>query len=126
MGFHSDMDEGEEDELIQIDGEFVGGGSDLTDAEEAIVSQFLKTDGAQMRNLADIIIEKIRQNSESLPDSVTPDDAIPAKVVEVFTAVGRMLQHYKSGKLPKALKMLPHLKNWEVKYHVITCFKYEC
>jgi essential nuclear protein 1 len=24
-----------------------------------------------------------------------------------------MLQHYRSGKLPKALKMLPHLKNWE-------------
>lgn len=27
--------------------------------------------------------------------------------------VGKMLHTYKSGKLPKALKMLPHLKNWE-------------
>jgi hypothetical protein len=27
--------------------------------------------------------------------------------------VGKMLKTYKSGKLPKALKMLPHLKNWE-------------
>lgn len=39
---------------------------------------------------------------------------IPPKVVEVYTMVGKMLKTYKSGKLPKALKMLPHLKNWEV------------
>lgn len=36
------------------------------------------------------------------------------QVVEVYTMVGKMLKTYKSGKLPKALKMLPHLKNWEV------------
>jgi essential nuclear protein 1 len=34
-------------------------------------------------------------------------------VVEVYTLVGKMLHSYKSGKLPKALKMLPHLRNWE-------------
>lgn len=39
--------------------------------------------------------------------------SLPPKVIEVYSALGKMLKHYKSGKLPKALKMLPHLKNWE-------------
>ena len=33
----------------------------------------------------------------------------------MYTTLGKMLQHYKAGKLPKALKMLPHLKHWEVR-----------
>ena len=73
-----------------------------------------------MRTLADIIIEKIKEkndatgidNSNNIPENVP--QTIPSKVVEVFTALGKMLSHFKSGKLPKALKMLPHLKNWEV------------
>lgn len=109
-----DEDENEDEELVEIDGDFVGGGTGLTDAEEAIVSQFLKTDGSQMKTLADLIIEKIRQKGSEVAESFNEEPLIPPKVIEVFSAVGRMLQHYKSGKLPKALKMLPHLKNWEV------------
>ena len=45
------------------------------------------------------------------------DDAntgsIPEKVQDVYAAVGELLSHYRSGKLPKAVKVLPHLKNWE-------------
>lgn len=35
------------------------------------------------------------------------------KVIKVYQAVGRVLRRYKSGKVPKALKILPHLRNWE-------------
>ena len=105
-------------DLVDVQGDYIVGGSGLTVAEEAIVSQFLKTDGAQMKSLADVIIEKIREKS-AVPSSSSTKNfvdevSIPPKVVEVFSAVGKMLQHYKSGKLPKALKMLPHLKHWEV------------
>jgi essential nuclear protein 1 len=31
----------------------------------------------------------------------------------VYTEVGRFLAHYKSGKLPKVLKIVPSLSNWE-------------
>ena len=118
--FEDDEDEvGDTDDLIEVQGEYVTSKSGLTDAEEAIVSQFLKTDGTQMKSLADIIIEKIREkgaapSSSSTTESSVNKVSIPAKVVEVFSAVGKMLQHYRSGKLPKALKMLPHLKHWEV------------
>ncbi|KAF9362689.1 snoRNA-binding rRNA-processing protein [Mortierella sp. NVP85] len=35
------------------------------------------------------------------------------KVVEVYTKVGLLLSRYKSGKLPKAFKIIPSLQNWE-------------
>lgn len=42
--------------------------------------------------------------------SVRQHTPMPPKVAEVYSAVGKMLKHYKSGKLPRALKMMPHLK----------------
>ncbi len=71
--------------------------------------------GGGERNLADIIMSKIREKESKVVFAATEEDSgLSPKVVEVYTAVGKLLQHYKSGKLPKALKMLPHLKNWEV------------
>ncbi|KAK3842143.1 MAG: Bystin-domain-containing protein [Linnemannia gamsii] len=35
------------------------------------------------------------------------------KVVEVYSKVGFLLSRYKSGKLPKAFKIIPSLQNWE-------------
>ena len=38
---------------------------------------------------------------------------LDAKVVEVYTAVGKILSRYSAGKVPKAFKVVPTLKNWE-------------
>ena len=35
------------------------------------------------------------------------------QVVEVYQGVGKLLTRYKSGKLPKALKVVPSLSNWQ-------------
>ncbi|CAO3582572.1 unnamed protein product [Absidia cylindrospora] len=43
----------------------------------------------------------------------TLSPAINPKVVEVYTKVGQLLSRYKSGKLPKAFKIIPLLNNWE-------------
>ena len=117
-----DMDsmDGEEEEdedgenMIEFDGEYAAA-TGLTEAEEAVVSTFLNAGRAETRTLADIIMEKIREKEEGHIEEETSqaDNSIPPKVTEVYTAVGKLLAHYKSGKLPKALKMLPHLKNWE-------------
>jgi essential nuclear protein 1 len=73
------------------------------------------------QSLADIILQKLHEkehsdltNKSSIPleDSDVPS-SIPPKVFEVYTAIGDLLSKYRSGKLPKAVKVLPHLKNWE-------------
>jgi len=38
---------------------------------------------------------------------------LPPKVIEVYKGVGQLLRHYRSGKLPKAFKIVPRLSNWE-------------
>ena len=35
------------------------------------------------------------------------------KAVEVYQGVGRILHRYSAGKLPKAFKIIPNLRNWE-------------
>lgn len=39
--------------------------------------------------------------------------ALPTKVVEVYSAIGRLLRTYTAGKLPKAFKIIPSIANWE-------------
>jgi essential nuclear protein 1 len=122
-----DLEEDEDydgEEYVQVDGNNDVGyvsSAGLAEEEEAVVARFLKAGRAETRTLADIIIDKMRENQatgEGDEEGHTPYDGpematLPPKVAEVYTAVGAMLAHYKSGKLPKALKMLPHLKNWE-------------
>lgn len=40
-------------------------------------------------------------------------DNLDASVSEIYRKVGSILCKYKSGKLPKALKVLPSLKSWD-------------
>eukprot|EP00605_Chrysophyceae_sp_TOSAG23-4_P002758 GSChrysophyteH1.ASY1.ANO1.3041.1 assembled CDS len=99
-------------------------GFGLDTNEESVVNRFLNAGRAESRTLADIILEKLNNNAAANADADADDDddaagagdrssSLPPKVVEVYTAVGALLAHYKSGKVPKALKMLPHLRNWE-------------
>eukprot|EP00128_Syssomonas_multiformis_P002897 Colp12_sorted_trinity150504_noHs@2496 len=108
---------GDEDAMVDIDDGYVVGAAGLTEAEEALVDKFLHSNRHETRTLADIIMDKLQEKKEDALAQARTDELggneIPPKVVEVYTAVGKMLAHYRSGKLPKALKMLPHLKNWE-------------
>jgi len=120
--FEDDVEEedGDDDmgELVNVDGDYVEG-VNLSAEEESIVAKFLNVNRAESRTLADIIMDKIKQKEVGGDDYAEEDDdvsyssALPPKVVEVYSSVGKMLHHYRSGKLPKALKMLPHLRNWE-------------
>lgn len=111
-------DDDGEDGLVNIDGDYVEG-MELAEGEEDIVRRFLQgasgddDDGGRGESLADIILNKIREKEAGAAGDAREEGQLSPKVVEVYTAVGKMLAHYKSGKLPKALKMLPHLKNWE-------------
>ena len=38
---------------------------------------------------------------------------ITPEVVQVYEGVGKILTRFTTGKVPKALKIIPNLKNWE-------------
>ena len=47
------------------------------------------------------------ENEDRIPEGMPP------KVVEVYKSVGKIMSRYKAGKVPKAFKIIPNLKNWE-------------
>src|ERR1700722_5967532 len=51
-------------------------------------------------------------NSHAQPET-SPKNDLDASVTEIYRKVGSILSKYKSGKLPKALKVLPSLKSWD-------------
>eukprot|EP00968_Pinguiococcus_pyrenoidosus_P015187 scaffold1397_cov254-Pinguiococcus_pyrenoidosus.AAC.17 len=116
------MEINEEDEdLIQVeDGEWVQAGGVLSEAEERLIARFMQEDegasqAAAPRLLSDIILEKIQMqefaSARAAQDGERPE--IPEKVVQVYTEIGKILQHWGRVRVPKAFKVIPHLTNWE-------------
>jgi essential nuclear protein 1 len=128
-----DDDEEEEEELIEIDGDYVSGLGDMDDAEERVFANWMNP--FEKRNLADIIMAKIKEKEDEPMMADGNDDGgggggggnaaapaqqqqqqrneIPARVCEVYEKVGKILKRYTAGKIPKAFKIIPSLSNWE-------------
>jgi len=70
---------------------------------------------SRSETLADIILARIAEHTEQKPLGLKTNEVVPVspKVAEVFTAVGSFLSRYRSGKFPKAFKIIPRLQNWE-------------
>jgi essential nuclear protein 1 len=69
-------------------------------------------------SLADMILNKIHEheNRSLNQPSNGPDEGVSImspKVIEVYGEIGKWMKHYKSGKIPKAFKVIPSLANWE-------------
>ena len=93
-----------------------------TDAHISMADQKLlkkMDDGpADGKNLADLIMAKMSagdfidgdkmDNKSSMPDS-----ALDPKVIAAYKKVAVVMRSFKSGKLPKAFKIIPQTQNWE-------------
>ena len=125
-----DSDDDEADEADEVDSELEGAGEYYEDVEELELGEdeqkaldVLMGGGAPTRTLADVIMAKINERAGGAAaageggggaaegDELVPD--LPPKVLEVYTSVGKVLKTYRSGKLPKAFKIVPRLANWE-------------
>ncbi|ULU00970.1 hypothetical protein L3Y34_001403 [Caenorhabditis briggsae] len=102
-------DNGFEDQIIELDPQ-----------DEADLARFLKKDAAQISTLYDIIQAKIeaKQNDAELalsqvdPNEFNMRDMDP-EVVEMYEQIGQYMSKYRSGKVPKAFKIIPKMINWE-------------
>eukprot|EP00977_Amphora_coffeiformis_P001852 scaffold353_cov185-Amphora_coffeaeformis.AAC.80 len=112
------LDEDDTD-LVQHDAGYVTVADDapgLSPEDEALVASMMKNPTEERRTLADIIMEKIEQKERAdagLLEEEDDEPQLPPKVVEVYTEIGKLLSRYRSGKLPKAFKVIPSLSNWE-------------
>ncbi|KAM7005789.1 bystin [Tautogolabrus adspersus] len=87
-------------------------------ADEKAMETFMNKNPPMRRTLADIIMEKITEKQTEVGTVMSevsgcPMPQLDPRVTEVYKGVGKVLSKYRSGKLPKAFKIVPALSNWE-------------
>jgi essential nuclear protein 1 len=118
------MDDDEVEEVdIDVDDEGFINADGATEEEERALALFLPGAGRKAAppgpTLADIILQKIEAHENRTTQEVTAADqaaveeALSPKVIQVYNEIGKWMKNYKSGKIPKALKVIPSLTNWE-------------
>ncbi|XP_061688977.1 bystin [Syngnathoides biaculeatus] len=86
--------------------------------DEKAIEMFMNKNPPMRRTLADIIMEKITEKQTEVGTVMSevsgcPMQQLDPRIVEVYRGVKKVLSKYRSGKLPKAFKIIPALSNWE-------------
>ena len=86
-------------------------GVEITEADQEAFDRLNPQDTEPRQTLADIILAKIREHEQGkdAQEEEEEEPKMPPKVVEVYSRVGMLLSRYRSGKLPKAFKIIPAL-----------------
>jgi len=77
------------------------------------------TQAVGRRTLAELIVEKIEAHENERREVAESNEkrglanAQDPKVYEVFSGVADVMKRYRSGRIPKAFKMIPVLRDWE-------------
>ncbi|KFO82687.1 Bystin, partial [Cuculus canorus] len=95
-----------------------GGEVEVDPEDEKAIEMFMNKNPPLRRTLADIIMEKITEKQTEVETALSeisgrPMPQLDPRVLEVYRGVKEVLSKYRSGKLPKAFKIIPALSNWE-------------
>ena len=113
--------DGEESEFSEDEDNYLVD-TELDPADARLLAMFMggSSRPQEARTLADLLMEKLREEEGAITLGGSALDVgerlganLPKRVVKAYTVVGRVLRQYKSGKLPKAFKVIPALENWE-------------
>nr|CAG4634756.1 EOG090X058P [Alona affinis] len=90
----------------------------VDEEDEKALAVFMNPNPAPRRTLADIIMEKITEKQTEIQSQYTDVDSVKLqdldpRVKNMYEGVAMVLHRYRSGKLPKAFKLVPSLQNWE-------------
>lgn len=91
---------------------------EIDEEDERALQMFMSKNPAPTRTLADIIMEKLTEKKTELDTQFSDAGTIQLqdldpRVKTMYEGVRDVLAKYRSGKLPKAFKIIPSLKNWE-------------
>ncbi|XP_041360851.1 bystin-like [Gigantopelta aegis] len=91
---------------------------EVKEDDEKALSMFMSENPPARRTLADIIMEKITEKQTEIRTQMSDNasvnlEEIDDRIVSMYKSIRDILKKYRSGKLPKAFKIIPSLKNWE-------------
>ncbi|KAH8400199.1 hypothetical protein KR215_008546 [Drosophila sulfurigaster] len=75
-------------------------------------------EGKRTLQLSQMIMQKIQEKEADIHTKISDEgslkiEEIDPKVKEMYEGVRDVLKRYRSGKIPKAFKIIPKLRNWE-------------
>ena len=112
-----DSDEGEGSDLEEGSVEYTQDYCpQVCEEDEKAMKMFMHEEANPRKTLASMIMDKIRDRETEIASQmsdVSISHRMDEKVVAVFKGVGQILSKYRSGKLPKAFKVIPSLADWE-------------
>ncbi|XP_064652486.1 bystin-like [Lineus longissimus] len=91
---------------------------EINDEDEKALEMFMSKSAPQRRTLADIIQEKLTEKQTEIHTLMSDQGSLQIqqldeRVVNMYKQIKQILSRYRSGKLPKAFKIIPSLSNWE-------------
>ncbi|KAL7087411.1 hypothetical protein ACP275_13G067100 [Erythranthe tilingii] len=88
---------------------------DIDEEDEKLLEAFLSKDDRPQRTLADIIVEKLKENDAQAQVSagVQQMPKLDPDIINLYKGVGKLLSKYTSGKIPKAFRHIASLQCWE-------------
>ncbi|XP_063224155.1 bystin [Bacillus rossius redtenbacheri] len=115
LGAGSDESDGEETDSMA--GDFYEK-IEVDEEDERALEMFMSANPAPRRTLADIIMEKVTEKQTELQTQCSDAGSLQVqeldpRVRQMYEGVRDVLAKYRSGKLPKAFKIVPSLRNWE-------------
>ena len=69
--------------------------------------------GNPEKEMADAAAKQASQGGGANQNVDERQSRMNEKVVQVYTSIGQILTRYRAGKIPKAFKIIPNLRNWE-------------
>ncbi|XP_073990111.1 bystin [Rhodnius prolixus] len=107
-----------DEEQLPLDGADYYDNIEINEEDEKALEMFMSKNPVPRFTLADVIREKITEKQTEIQTqfsnngSVQLQDINP-RVKAMYEGVKEVLAKYRSGKVPKAFKIVPKLRNWE-------------
>jgi len=104
------------EQLSDTESTFGAGEVEIDQEDERVLEMFMNGGNGQSPfqtrfTLGDIIENKLKEHE--FRSTTDASQKISPKVIDVYTKVGKLLESYTSGKVPRAFRILPNFKNWE-------------
>ncbi|XP_050455426.1 bystin [Cataglyphis hispanica] len=114
----SDVEDQSSDDEESLDNVHYYENIEINEEDERALQMFMSRDPIPTRTLADIIMEKLTEKRTEIETQFSDAGTIQLqdldpRVKAMYEGVRDVLAKYRSGKLPKAFKIVPSLKNWE-------------
>ncbi|CAH1405827.1 unnamed protein product [Nezara viridula] len=91
---------------------------EINEDDEKALEKFMNRNPVPRLTLADVINEKITEKQTELQSQFSEKESVhlqdlDSRVKTMYEGVRDVLARYRAGKIPKAFKIVPKLRNWE-------------